>query len=819
VLLGLALVMALIAVGAAALLWNRSSSLATENAAVASTAQVAQGQAEAEARAKAQADAETAEQEAQRQAAILLAAQAESEMEKGLYDRAVLLALEALEQYPYTPQAEHPLGQAVSCNRALQGYMGHEGAVTSAAWSPAGTRVATSSTDNSVQVWDAASGDEQFVIDLPERITGKIYDYALAVKWTPDGKHLLTVSGDRFLLGSQDYDLMLWDATPPGAGDEGREPLMAIEIANQAEPEEGEGQVTTLGVHYVTGAAADFAPESGRLATVGGHNTAIVWDAFLEEQELVLTGHENDVNGVDWSPDEARLATASEDGTARIWDTHSGEELIALKGHDGAVNAAVFSPDGTQLATAGADGTARIWDAVLPAKSGAPGELLHTLEPQAGIVRTVAWSVDGSYLAAGTEDGRIRIWSVPQGDAGTGDGGFGEVVAELSGHNDFVTYLAWLPVGDRLASAGADGVARVWNAAPSTAAEALPYLTVSDLSWSSDGRYLAIPAGDTGYGTSEPGRLAIWDVAADQAVTDKLDSDFNLLWFEVDYSPDDRLVLAKGLSSWPEGLPDLETIHALDAQTGQEVRSFTVTDGSWIRSCGWSPDRKQVAGGTAAGVLYLWDYQTDELLHTLVGHKAEEMINGLEWSPDGTKIATASDDGTPRAWDATTGETLFVLAYEAPASVWSGAWSPDGTRLLTTGGSDDFGAEDTTVRVWDAYTGEELQVLRGHTSRVVLGTWSHDGRHIASSSSDSTTRILDAETGEELLTVSTPAFCCPFARWSPDGKYVAVGMEATPTEVWRVWQSTEEPVDYAKECCVFRELTAAEREQFGLPLR
>ena len=33
----------------------------------------------------------------------------------------------------------------------------------------------------------------------------------------------------------------------------------------------------------------------------------------------------------------------------------------------------------------------------------------------------------------------------------------------------------------------------------------------------------------------------------------------------------------------------------------------------------------------------------------------------------------------------------------------------------------------------------------------------------------------------------------------------------------RVWQSTEELIDYAYECCVWRELTAEEREQFGLP--
>jgi hypothetical protein len=35
--------------------------------------------------------------------------------------------------------------------------------------------------------------------------------------------------------------------------------------------------------------------------------------------------------------------------------------------------------------------------------------------------------------------------------------------------------------------------------------------------------------------------------------------------------------------------------------------------------------------------------------------------------------------------------------------------------------------------------------------------------------------------------------------------------------VWRVWQTKQELVDYAKECCVIRQLTPAERQQYGLP--
>jgi hypothetical protein len=34
--------------------------------------------------------------------------------------------------------------------------------------------------------------------------------------------------------------------------------------------------------------------------------------------------------------------------------------------------------------------------------------------------------------------------------------------------------------------------------------------------------------------------------------------------------------------------------------------------------------------------------------------------------------------------------------------------------------------------------------------------------------------------------------------------------------VFPAWQTTQELIDYAGECCVVRELMEAEREQFGL---
>ena len=143
---------------------------------------------------------------------------------------------------------------------------------------------------------------------MPKGITGNKIDMALNVQWTPDGKRLLTLTGDRYTLGSQDYDLLLWDAATGAL-------ISSVEIANQAEPESGELGVTF--VNYPTGAAAEIAPRSGRLATLGGDNTALIWDAAWQKPAVVLSGHTKGVNSVDWSPDETKLATASLDGTAR----------------------------------------------------------------------------------------------------------------------------------------------------------------------------------------------------------------------------------------------------------------------------------------------------------------------------------------------------------------------------------------------------------------------------------------------------------------------------------------------------------------------
>jgi WD40 repeat protein len=73
-----------------------------------------------------------------------------------------------------------------------------------------------------------------------------------------------------------------------------------------------------------------------------------------------LRGHEKTICSVAFSPDSNRIASGSGDQTARIWDIVSGADPISLHGHDSDVWVVIFSPDGTCVVTGLYDHTIRV---------------------------------------------------------------------------------------------------------------------------------------------------------------------------------------------------------------------------------------------------------------------------------------------------------------------------------------------------------------------------------------------------------------------------------------------------------------------------
>jgi len=245
---------------------------------------------------------------------------------------------------------------------------GHEGPVTSVAWSPDGRRVATGSWDNTARIWDATTGE---VVRALEGHQG----YVESVAWSPDGRRVAT--------GSWDNTARIWDATTG-------EVVRALE---------GRG-------YWVNSVA--WSPDGRRVAMGSWDKTARIWDATTGELVRALEGHGGLVLSVAWSPDGRRVATGSIDNTARIWDATTGELVRALEGHGGTVRSVAWSPDGTRVATGTDNNTARIWDATT-------GEVVRALEGRGYWVNSVAWSPDGRRVATGSGDYTARIWDATTG--------------------------------------------------------------------------------------------------------------------------------------------------------------------------------------------------------------------------------------------------------------------------------------------------------------------------------------------------------------------------------------------------------------------
>jgi WD40 repeat protein len=311
----------------------------------------------------------------------------------------------------------------------------------------------------------------------------------------------------------------------------------------------------------------------------------------------------------------------------------------------------------------------------------------------------------------------------------------GTLIRTYDIHSGNVIAVDWEPDGTRIASAGADGTVRIWDA--ETGHTLLTYRghtrllskinlppTIYFIAWSPEGLRI-ISSGDGA-------AIYIWNATTGQTLTQYqkhsgvLSNVFTAVW-----SPD-----GKCIASACSNIGMDKTIHIWDALTGNTIKRYPAAYGILpefsVLSLAWSPDGTRLAA-TCGDKIWIWNTANDRVISTTRIHTPS--ASHLVWSPDSTHLASAHPDKTVLLWNTQTGTILTCLGHTD--SVRYVAWSPDGTRIAST-------SNDRTARIWNAITGAHIYTYHGHTDWVTSLAWSPDGTRIASASNDKTVQIWNA---------------------------------------------------------------------------
>ncbi|EIJ36593.1 hypothetical protein [Thiothrix nivea] len=296
--------------------------------------------------------------------------------------------------------------------RVLQG---HTAAVAGLAlYADKGQRwLYSNSNDGTVKQWEADLPG-QWLVDLPGAAT------ASAI--SPDGKHLV--------VGLQDGGMQVY-ALP----DVGLKPDLQQEIKD---------------AHGTFVLRFAFNKDGSLLASSSHDETAKIWKVGADGKlvlEHTIEDHTNSVYAVAFSLDNTRLATASYDGRIGLFDLESGKGKL-FEAHDGNVASVNFDQSGKYLASAGIqDFTLKLWDI-----SGDKPQLLKS-EVANDKLLWASLSPDGKQLASVGREATVTVYPTHGG----------QEPLRLNGHEQAVYKAIFSPDSRQLATVSWDMTVRLWD--------------------------------------------------------------------------------------------------------------------------------------------------------------------------------------------------------------------------------------------------------------------------------------------------------------------------------------------------------------------
>ena len=337
-----------------------------------------------------------------------------------------------------------------------------------------------------------------------------------------------------------------------------------------------------------------------------------------------------DIISLSFSPNGRQIAAVAKNSPAvKVWSVDSGALELQLT-HSAVATHVLFSPTGQWIATAHSDRSISVWQANT-------GKLLAHL-PQATETNSIYFSPDGQFLLSINSSRTVQLWRLTLDPTG----GLSITKVTTLAHPTAISQAIFSPTGRWIATASADGVVRLWNAATGQPVQTFTAPAAPVPAGLSVSPAAPVPVTQIQFSPSEytlavadaMHQVRLWDVSSGQL----------------------RNTLTTAAVTEPELNPPVQA-------TGKNLLNFNPSGNLLVTA---NSHETRTDGLYSA---YLWDIQTGEQMGILPGHAG--VVEATQFSPDGTYVATAGADGIVRLWAAEAGGELPSLKLPDAPVEWA----------------------------------------------------------------------------------------------------------------------------------------------------
>lgn len=261
----------------------------------------------------------------------------------------------------------------VKTGEIVQTFQGHQKVVWSVALSPDGQTAVTGSEDQTLRLWDVASG-----LELDRFAANGIFS---CVRYSADGTQVYATNWDGMV--------RIWKHADGKLGEPLTYPFNAV----------------PLDIVLLSDDAFAFGNVAGKV---------FVCDASTGIIRQTLEGHSGWVHGVCVLNEGLQIVSASHDSTLLLWDPGTAKAVRVYLGHQGGVNEVRALPEGRRFLSCGADGTLRLWDS-------RSGRELARGKGYGGL-RALSTAPDGKSCVSAGLDGSLLEWELPEAAAFSSEG-------------------------------------------------------------------------------------------------------------------------------------------------------------------------------------------------------------------------------------------------------------------------------------------------------------------------------------------------------------------------------------------------------------